>query len=59
MYEKKPMFAGGTPNFNEANGQYSQKPAMNKPAMNKPPMNKPAMSKPQARMEAMKKRLGG
>lgn len=64
MYGKKPMpgapamggsgraYTGGTPNFNEATGKYS-KPAMPKPAMPKPPM-----SKPQARMQAMKKRMG-
>lgn len=69
MYGKKPMpggnvYKGGSQNFNEASGQYSQKPEMNKPAMNKPPavvnkpaMNKPPMTKGQARMQAMQKRF--
>jgi hypothetical protein len=72
MYGKKPMpggnvYKGGSQNFNEASGQYSQKPAMNKPAMNKPAapgmavnkpaMNKPPMTKGQARMQAMQKRF--
>jgi hypothetical protein len=57
MYGKKPMpggnvYKGGSQNFNEASGQYSQKPAMNKPAAPKPPM-----TKPQARMQAMQKRF--
>lgn len=64
MYNKKPMpgtpamggngrvYAGGTPNFNEATGKYS-KPAT-KPAMGA----KQPMTKPQARMQAMKKKMG-
>lgn len=46
------VYKGGSQNFNEASGQYSQKPAMNKPAAPKPPM-----TKPQARMQAMQKRF--
>jgi len=56
MYNKKPMpgraYAGGSQNFSEAKGEYSQKPAMGKPATPKPPM-----TKPQARMQAMQKRF--
>jgi hypothetical protein len=58
MEQKKPMpegkvYKGGSQNFNEASGQYSQNPIMNKPAMNKPAIssmavNKPAMNKPVA-----------
>lgn len=57
MYGKKPMpggnvYKGGSQNFNEASGQYSQKPGMAKPAAPKPPM-----TKGQARMQAMQKRF--
>lgn len=59
MYGKKPgkVYAGGTPNFNESTGQYSQKPSFAKPNAPAQPTTKPAMTKPQARMQAMQKRF--
>lgn len=59
MYGKKQpgkMYAGGTPNFSEATGSYRQPPRQ---GIAKPQsQSQSPMSKPQARMQAMKKRMG-